>query len=507
MTPMDYLMTYDLGTGGLKAGLYRSDGRPAAFRFSPYPTQYLPRGCHEQRPDDWWKAVCETTRGLLADSGISPAQIAAVSSSGHSLVAAPLDKTGALLLKSVPIWSDCRAAPQAKRFFRGVDYEAWYQETGNGDPAENYSIFKLMWLRENLPDIWKNTSVVLGSKDYVHYRLTGRALTDYSYASGTGAFDLRRWRYDDALLAEAGIPREMLPDIAESHAVAGHVTREAAAQCGLREGTPVACGGVDNACMALGTLGIRNNRAYTSLGTSAWIAANSTEPCTDAERRPFIFAHIEKGYYTNGVSIFSAAGSYQWARDVLCADLGEAAYAAMDAQAALAKPGAGGLLFNPTLAGASPQEPGASLRGSFWGLSLASGRPEMLRAVLEGVAYSLKCYCLEPFKKMGYVNEAMVLCGGGAKSPLWMQIFADIFDMEIIRANVEQDAASLGAAAIAARGAGLWKDYAPLDELFEIRQSYRPQEANRAVYQSGARRFRRWTGCLAKLDEQEDGVL
>ncbi len=497
---MQYVISYDLGTGGLKAGLYGIDGVAVGFEFYPYQTYYPEPDWHEQHPLDWWQAVCVTTKKLLQTSGIDPSNIAAAAASGQSLVAAPIDHQGELLLDSIPIWSDRRSKVEVAAFFSRVDYEKWYMTTGNGDPPEIYTVFKLMWLKKHHPDIFAKTTAVLGSKDYINYRLTGQITTDYSYASGSGVFDLENWRYNESLIHAAGLPRSLFTDPKDSYALVGTVTAEAAGMCGLCEGTKVICGGVDNSCMALGTTGIGNGRVYTSLGSSAWIAVSADKPILDAKKLPFIFAHVEKGYYTTGVSIFAAANTYRWARDIFCTDISGDTYKQMDELAALSPVGANGVMFNPSLAGGSSQEPSEALQGAFFGLKLSNNRGDILRAVLEGVALSLSC-CLAVLDPLIESNDTMIICGGGAKSDLWMQIFADIYNKKIVVVNVDQDAASLGAAAIAARGAGFWQDYSPLDDLFSVRKSFEPIAENRDRYAVIAKWFTQWIKAMAIIHD------
>jgi sugar (pentulose or hexulose) kinase len=233
---------------------------------------------------------------------------------------------------------------------------------------------------------------------------------------------------------------------------------------------------------------------YTSLGSSAWIALTSKTPALDLNTRPFIFAHAEKGYYTSGVSIFAAGRAYRWAAEELCQDLPPhaARYEAMDALAAQEAPGAGGVLFNPSLSGGSSQEPGPALRGAFAGITLGTTRGRLLRSVLEGVALSLSAYCLSALQQKAPVGGEMLLCGGGAKSPLWNQIFADVFGMDIVRTGVEENAASLGAAAMALRAGGVWADYSRLENLYPIVERYRPDERNHALYTELKAVFREW---------------
>ena len=499
---MPYVISYDLGTGGLKAGLYQMDGSSVQFVFYPYETYYPHPDWHEQRPEDWWQAVCKATQKLLQSSGVNPAEVLAVSSSGHSLVVAPLDAQGNLLLKQVPIWSDRRAFKQAESFFSSVDYKKWYMTTGNGDPAETYSIFKLMWLKQHFPEIYNNTRYISGSKDYIHFRLTGQIATDYSYASGSGVFDLQNWQYSEAYIVASGIKRELFIDPVDSYGLVGTITADAARQCGLNEGTSVFCGGVDNACMALGTTGIGNGRMYTSLGSSSWIAVSSTKPILDEEKLPFIFAHVEKGYYTSGVSIFAAGNTYRWAKDTFCSELNGNAFEQMNALAASSPVGANGVMFNPSMSGGSSQEPSESLLGGFFGLTLSHKKADLLRAVLEGVALSLGTCCLSVIEKMIDADGTMIICGGGAKSDLWMQIFADVYNKKIVVSNVDQDAASLGAAAIALRGLGVWQDYAPLDRLFEVQKEFTPVPENRDQYAGIANWFAEWINALSVLHDR-----
>ncbi|MBI9050351.1 MAG: hypothetical protein JEZ00_13090 [Anaerolineaceae bacterium] len=498
---MPYVISYDLGTGGLKAGLYRADGSSLDFVFYPYETYFPEAYCHEQYPQDWWQAVCKSTQKLLQTTGIDPAKVVSVAASGHSLVAAPLDEGGRLLLERVPIWSDRRAHEEAAEFFSRIDYKQWYRSTGNGDPPETYAVFKLIWLKKHFPELFTKIRTVLGSKDYINYQLTGKYATDYSYASGSGVFELQHWQYSETFINASGIPHSLFIDPIESHAVVGTVTKEASKQCGLCEGTKVICGGVDNSCMALGTTGVGNGRLYTSLGSSSWIAVSADKPILDAKNLPFIFAHIEKGYYTSAVSIFAAGNTYRWARDTFCGELNGNAYEEMNALAASSPVGANGVMFNPSMAGGSSQEPSEALLGGFFGLTLSSKRADLLRAVLEGVAYSLSTCCLSVIDAMIESDEPMIICGGGAKSDLWMQIFADIYNRKVVITNVDQDAASLGAAAIAARGAGLWQDYSPLDKLFEIQKTFTPIDENRDQYAVMAKWFTRWIYGLAVLHD------
>ena len=499
---MSKVIAYDLGTGGIKASLYDENGNSLADSFIQYETFFPQDGYHEQRPMDWWNAVCESTRILLDKTNIPSKDIVSLALSGHSLVAAPLDSQGNLLLDSVPIWSDTRAVGLVDAFFSNVPYERWYMTTGNGDPAECYSVLKLMWMRQHMPDIFQKTKIVLGSKDFVNYMFTGVACTDPSYASGSGVFDLKAWGYSEEFIAASGLPRSIFPDIRPSHAIVGHVTEEAAAASGLQPGTLVACGGVDNSCMALGARGIGEGKVYTSLGSSSWIAVTAKEPILDFNKKPFVFAHIEEGYYTSATSIFSAGNSFRWMRDKLCPEVlnDDDSYQRMNEWAAAVPAGSNGILFNPSLAGGSAQEKSPNIRGSFMGLSLGSTREEMVRACMEGIAINLKV-CLDDLTQYVPCTDEMLLCGGGSKSPLWRQIFADVYGLNILKTNIDQDAASLGAAAIAARGCGLWTDYSSIESLHKTESISSPKPENAKKYEALYTVFKKWAGYLSDLGD------
>ncbi len=205
------IIAYDLGTGGNKASLYDLQGNCLAENFVTYQTFYPRAGWHEQRPADWWAAVVESTRLLLKAANVKADEIAALGISGHSLGVVPMDAHGTLLRESTPIWSDARPVAQTRQMFERISEAEWYRLTGNGFPAPLYSVFKIMWYRDNEPEMFKRIHAVIGTKDYVNYRLTGRMATDYSYASGSGVYDLVGWKYSPELIAGLGPAAQHLP--------------------------------------------------------------------------------------------------------------------------------------------------------------------------------------------------------------------------------------------------------------------------------------------------------
>src|SRR6266498_4083715 len=297
------IISFDLGTGGNKASLYDVEGNCLASAFVPYTTQYPQVGWHEQCPVDWWNAVVESTHRLMTSSGADKEDIVCLGISGHSLGAIPVDKDGNLLREATPIWSDIRAEKEVEDFFSRVDRTAWYLTTGNGFPAACYTIFKVMWYRNHEPEMFQKVYKILGTKDYINFKLTEAMKTDYSYASGTGIYDLKGWKYDPDFIKASEISAEAWPEIVPSTQVIGELTPAVADLLRLGNGVKVVCGGVDNSCMALGAKNIRAGRVYTSLGSSAWIAVSAEEPVLDKKYKPYVFAHVIPNMFTSAVSI------------------------------------------------------------------------------------------------------------------------------------------------------------------------------------------------------------
>jgi len=483
------ILSFDLGTGGNKASLYDEDGHCLANAFVPYTTLYPQVGWHEQRPEDWWKAVVESTRKLLNDSGADKKDIVCLGISGHSLGAIPVDKDGNLLRETTPIWSDIRAQKEVEDFFKKVDPDEWYLTTGNGFPAACYTIFKVMWYKKHEPELWRQVKQILGTKDFINFKLTGKFNTDYSYASGSGIYNLKLWKYEDRFISASGIPAEVWPEIVPSTQILGEILPEIAKTLGLNEGVKVVCGGVDNSCMALGAKNIREGRVYTSLGSSAWIAVSSDQPVLDKKYKPYVFAHVMPKMFTSAVSIFSAGTTFNWVKDNLCSELveqgdkeNEDVFGLMNQEAARAPVGSNKLLFNPSLAGGTSQDASVHIRGAYIGLDLKHGKADLIRSAMEGIAMNLRLR-LDLLRKYTRLEDEILFVGGGAKSKFYLGIFADVFNTRIVKTNIDQEAGALGAAAIAAVGCGLWKDFSQIDELHRIETVVEPDERNNRVYE------------------------
>lgn len=486
---MNYVLAYDFGTGGIKASLYDEKGTCVADGFDSYPTYYPAPGFHEQEPEAWWQATLSSTRKLLATlSEAVKHQIVGIGISGHSLGVVPLDKDGKLLRARTPIWSDARAGEQAKRVFQAIPEVEWYRMTGNGFPAALYSAFKLMWFQDHESEMFRQIAVVLGTKDYINYKLTGVCATDQSYASGSGVYDLQTRAYSPRLVAATGLPAAIFAKIVPSTQVLGALTPEAAQALGLPQTVKVVAGGVDNSCMSLGAGAFRDGRAYNSLGSSSWIAVSSSKPLLDDVKRSYVFDHVVPGQYVSALAIFSAGTAFNWVKGVMAKEL---SYKEIDAESATSPIGANGVLFIPTLSGPKG-------RGGFVGLELRHTRADLLRATQEGIALGLRNVLTE-LKKLTEVKEPLILVGGGANSAFARQLTADVYHVEVQRSSIGQQCAALGAAVLAGIGTGLWKDFSVMDTLVRPAERHQPDSVVAQQYDAISSSFLTATANLESL--------
>lgn len=458
---MKYLLGIDLGTSGTKTVLFDELGRARASATVEYPLHQPRNGWAEQDPADWWNATQRTVRSILAQSGISPSEVAGLGISGqmHGLVL--LDEAGEVLRPSI-LWCDGRTQTQCDQITERVGRERLIQITAN--PAlTGFTAGKILWVRENEPELWARVRHILLPKDYVRYRLTGTYVQEISDASGTNLLDVpnRCWSREIAEALE--LDMALLPPLVESSAVAGTVTAEAAAVTGLAAGTPVAGGAGDNMAAAIGTGVAESGKAFTTIGTSGVVFAHSDTVQIDPEGRVHTFCAAVPGAYAVMSCTLSAGLSLKWYRDTFCraeceaaAQLGVDPYVLMNEQAAQSPIGANRLLFLPYLMGERSPILDSDARGAFIGLSAMHTRRDLLRAVMEGVMYSQR-QNLDVLRGMQVVPDVMLACGGGAKSPFWRQMMADVFGMPV-KTLQNTEGPALGAAILAGVAAGLYTD-------------------------------------------------
>lgn len=476
----ELILAHDLGTTGNKASLFDASGALLASAFAPYDTAYPRPGWAEQDPADWWRAVADSTRRLLAQSGISPGDVAVVSFSGQMMGCLPLDPAGTPL-RSAIIWADQRAEEEAGYLAQQVTPEGVYRITGHRASA-SYTAAKMLWLRRNQPDLFRQAHRFVQAKDYAVYRLTGAYATDYSDASGTNLFDLQARRWSDEILNAVDLSPDLLPAALPSGAVVGVVRPAAAQETGLRAGTPVVIGGGDGACATAGAGVVNPADAYCYIGSSSWIAFVSREPLYDPAQRTFTFAHLDPEYLFPTGTMQCAGGSFDWLERLLRGDAEGRLYSELDALAAGVEPGAQGLLFLPYLIGERSPHWNPKARGGFVGLTMAHGRAEMARAVLEGVALNLRII-LDAFRQQGAPIKALRLIGGGARSAVWRQILADALNLPLLRAHLSVEATSLGAAVAGGVGVGLFRGYDVVNELVTVQPGEEPDPQSSRRYE------------------------
>ena len=447
-----YILAHDLGTTGNKASLFDREGQVVGSAFAAYPTAYPHPNWAEQDPQHWWEAVCTTTHQLLAQTGVAAHDIAAVGLCGQMMGCVPVDHQGRPL-RSCIIWADQRAQLQALQIAEACGAEAVYQRSGHR-PSPAYTAAKILWLRDEQPAIFREAACFLQPKDYIVHCLTGHFATDYSDASGTLLFDLveRQWATD--FLAALDLSSAQLPSLYPSTAIVGEITQAAAAATGLAVGTPVVIGGGDGACAGVGAGVVEPGDAYCYIGSSAWISISTLHPVRDPAQRTFTFHHLHPERYAPMGTMQAAGGARDWAWRLL-AETG----LDLDAAAAAVSPTAEGLLFLPYLLGERSPHWNPLARGAFIGLAMPHSKPQLARAVLEGVALNLRLILDALRSSIGASEppiQAIRLIGGGGKSHLWPQILADCFALPIHQLSLTSEATSWGAAMVAGVAVGLY---------------------------------------------------
>jgi xylulokinase len=453
-----YLLGVDVGTTGAKALLVGETGEVIASATTEYAMLTPQPLWAEQNPADWWTATVASIRRVLDKAQAEPGQVAGVGLTGqmHGLVL--LDAQGEVLRPCI-MWNDQRTAAQCAAITQQVGAANVLRLTGN-PVLPGFTAPKIVWVREHEPEVYGKTAKVLLPKDYVRYRLTGGFFGEVSDASGTSLFDVGQRRWSDEMLQAVGVPRPWLPEVTESPVVSARVSPSAAGETGLLAGTPVVGGGGDQAAQAVGTGIIAESVVSVTIGTSGVVFAASDTYRVEPEGRLHAFCHAVPGMWHLMGVMLSAGGSFRWYRDALgeperveAGAVGRDPYDLLVEAAARVPPGCEGLLFLPYLTGERTPYPDPNARGVFFGLTLRHGKAHLTRAVLEGVTYGLRD-SLELMRALGLSIAQVRASGGGARSPLWRQILADIFDAEIATVNVTEGAA-YGAALLAAVGAGV----------------------------------------------------
>ncbi|MGM9625071.1 MAG: xylulokinase [Eubacteriales bacterium] len=497
---MKYTIGIDIGTSGTKTVLFDEAGHACAAHTIEYPLSQPHNGWAEQNPADWADASFGTVRAVIEKSGVNPADIVGVGLSGqmHGLVM--LDAENRVLRPSI-IWCDQRTGAECEEITRSIGRERLISVTAN--PAlTGFTASKILWVRNHEPEVYAKCAHILLPKDYIRLLLTGVYASDVSDAGGMQLLDVPARKWSDEVLGALEIDRSLLGDLYESPEVTGYVTEEAARLTHLLPGTPVVGGAGDNAAAAVGVGVVNAGDAFTTIGTSGVVFAHTDTVEIDPRGRVHTFCCAVPGaWHVMGVT--QAAGlSLRWLRDTVCTEerlaaqsLGCDPYEIMCAEASESPIGANRLLYLPYLMGERTPHLDPDIRGAFVGLSAMHTRADLIRAVLEGVSYSL-CDCMAVLREMNISPAVMRLCGGGARSPLWRQMLADLFGIPTA-VTASSEGPALGAAILAMVGAGL---YASVPEacrtIITLRSRTDPDMTAHAQYEPFYRIFSGLYGSL-----------
>ena len=442
----------DVSTTATKALISDDLGNVLAAGSAEYSFQTPRPLWSEQPPALWWQGTQASIRAVLQQSGIDPAQIGGVGLTGQMLGLVLLDEAGNVLRPAI-LWNDQRTQEQCEEIHRRIGRARFIQITGNV-ALTGFTAPKILWVKENEPEVYARVRHILLPKDYVRYCLTGEYAMDKADGAGTVLMNLRQRDWSEEVLSALNIPRDWMPPLYEGPEITGKVTLEAARATGLKAGTPIMAGGGDQAAQAVGVGAVKEGIVALTLGTSGVVFATTNGPFIEPEGRLHAFCHSVPGrWHLMGVML-SAAGSLRWYRDAFAP---EVSYDELLAPAQDIPAGSDGLLFLPYLTGERTPHPDPLARGAFVGLTVRHRMAHCTRAVLEGVAFGLKdSFELMKSAGLGSIHQVRV-SGGGAKSPLWRQILADVFETELVTVNTTEGAA-YGAALLAGVGAGNWPD-------------------------------------------------
>ncbi len=483
---MSFLIGIDLGTSGVKTVLFNESGKPVASSTVEYPLYQPNLGWAEQDPEEWWRGTCESINNVMRKSGVDKREVKGVGLSGQMHGAVLLDKDDKVLRKAI-IWCDQRSAAECDQITEIIGKERLIEITAN--PAlTGFTASKIMWVKNNEPQIFEKIAKILLPKDYIRLRLTGEYATEVSDASGMQLMNIAERKWSDEVVSKLGLSTSMLGKMYESQEVTGKVTASAAEITGLNEGTIVVGGAGDQAAGAVGNGIVMPGVVSSTIGTSGVVFAYTDKLTIDPLGRVHTFCHaVPNTYHIMGVT--QGAGlSLKWFRDTFCIDEIMTAelsnidvYKLLDAEAETIKPCSDGLVYLPYLMGERTPHLDPNARGVFFGLTAKHSKPHFLRSIMEGVTYSLKD-CMEIITGMGVEVSEVRASGGGGKSGIWRQMQADVFGTNINRIKSDEGPA-LGVAILAGVGAGIYSSVPEAcSAVIEIKDTLAPIQENIAKY-------------------------
>lgn len=478
-----YIIAHDVGTSGNKAVLVDTEGCVRGKSFESYKVYYPRPDWAEQEPADWWKAVAHSTRLLLEETGVAPSDILCVAYSTQMLGIVPMDSEGEPLRRAI-IWLDNRASTQASRVMRKFIDRRLFALIAGASLGGKDGIPKLLWLKQEEPDIYEKMCCFLDVNGYLIYRSTGNMVMEWTGASVFG-LDLKKKTWLNGIFRYVGLDPEKFPPLVRSIDKVGVLSREAASECGLLEGTPVMAGAGDAPSAAVGSGAIGEGEGHVYLGTSGWVGVvtkrmpkgkcgvasiHSADP-----NKAFLFAETE-----------TAGACLQWIADEFYRAEKEDpeipnVYALMDEKVGEIPPGSGYLIFTPWMYGERAPIDDCYVRSSFLNLSADHTRENLLRAVYEGVAYNIR-WIVEIVERFNFPLPVLRVIGGGARSEPWMQILADVTQRKVETVRDPQEAGAVGVALVAAVGLGIHPDFESLKKVVQVDRVFEPEGENEETY-------------------------
>lgn len=479
-----YLLGIDIGTSACKAALFDRKGQVLAAANGEYPVYYPEEGWAEQNPEEWWSAVCEAVRRVIRKAGIQPEEIAGVGIDGQSWSAIAIDK-GGKVLTNTPIWMDTRAQSICDHLNEEIGEDEIFRIAGNS-LQPSYTTAKILWYKENLPEVYSKIYKILQSNSYIAFKLTGQISQDLSQGYGLHCFDMRTGQWDEEMCRKMGIPRDFLPEIVPSDRIIGTVTKKAAEESGLAEGTPVAAGGLDAACGTLGAGVIHSGETQEQGGQAGGMSI-----CIEkyqADPRLILGFHVIPGKWLLQGGTTGGGGVMRWFERefadyerLMREQTGISSLDQLNEIAEKVTPGCDGLVFLPYMAGERSPIWNPYAKGVFYGLDFSKTKGHMVRACMEGVAFSLR-HNLETAEEAGAKAEILRAMGGSANSLLWTQIKSDVTG-KTMAVPASDTATTLGAALLAGVGTGFYKDYEEaVAETVKVTRKHQPDPEKKAVY-------------------------
>lgn len=473
---MKYVIGVDLGTSAVKILLVNQNGEVCNEVSKSYPLIIEKSGYSEQNPEEWGEKTTEGLAELIRQFTGDVNEIEGISFSGqmHGLVLLDQDQK---VLRNAILWNDTRTTKQCQEIYEVVGKQQLLEVTKN--PAlEGFTLPKILWVKENEPEVFERSSVFMLPKDYLRYWMTGKIHMEYSDAAGTLLLNVAKREWSKEILSLFGLSREFCPHLVESHAFVGTITPELAEATGLSKATKVFAGGADNACGAIGSGILVEGKTLCSIGTSGVVLSYEERNDLDFEGKVHYFNHSqENAYYTMGVTL-AAGYSLSWFKDTFAKQ--EAFDQFLDGVEEVPS-GSDGLLFTPYIVGERTPHADSTIRGSFIGIDAGYERKHFARAVLEGITFSLN-ESIEIFRNSGKTIDSIISIGGGAKNETWLQIQADIFNAKIEKLTSEQGP-GMGAAMLAAYGCGWFTSLKECAEVFiRTSKTYEPIPENVETY-------------------------